>query len=160
MNAKSVFVTTGFAAFLLMPIMCRAQEKKEPDYHKITDQFFATLAQGKAGDAVEYIFRLNPYMARKPDDIAQIKSQVVSLASVLGDYEGQELVLEKPLGTRFVNLTYLAFYDRQPIRLNFQFYKVKDAWLTYSFTYEDRFASELAEAAKAESLESPDRRKK
>ncbi|MGA2630198.1 MAG: hypothetical protein ABSG54_08265 [Terriglobia bacterium] len=160
MNRKRVLVTLGALVMLVPQSVWAGEGNKESDYHTITDRFFAKLADGKASEAVEYLFGLNPYMTRKADDIAQVKSQIVSTASMLGEYEGQELVLERQMGTRFVNLTYLAFYDRQPIRLNFQFYKVKNAWLTYSFTFEDRFASELAEAAKAESLLSPDCRKK
>jgi len=148
---KTKFLALMFAGILFAVLPASGEEaSRKPDYHAITAKFLGLFAQGKVTEAVDDLFGRNPYMSRKADEIAQLKSQVMNMASMMGEYDSHELIVEKSMGKRFVNLTYLAYYNRQPIRLNFQFYKAKDGWVPYTFTFDDNFAAELREAAKAE----------
>ncbi len=124
-------------------------------YNEITERFFLLYEQGKPADAVNYVFGLNPYMSRKADDVQNLRTQLSNMVSLLGEYRGNEKITEKALGSKFVHLVYLAYHDRQPVRFTFQFYKPRDTWMTYTFTFEDRFAAELTEAAKADLISPP-----
>ena len=49
---------------------------------------------------------------------------------------------------RFVHVTYLALYDRQPVRMEFQFYRPKDEWIIYSFSFDVKFDDEVEAMAR------------
>ena len=89
-------------------------------------------------------------MSRKQDEVDTLKRQVTTALGMMGDYLGHELLVEKLLGTRYVFLSYLCFLNRQPMRFNFHSYKPKDSWVTFVFTFDDRFSAELADTAKPE----------
>jgi len=120
---------------------------KGEEYRAIVETFFQKVKEGKPEDGVQYIMGMNPWMARKTDDVEQAKAGIGNLTAMLGEYHGNEMISEKRVGERFVHVTYFAYYDRQPLRFTFQFYKAKDAWMPYFFIYDDRFSSEITAGA-------------
>ncbi len=137
-------------SILLLTCGASAQTAPAEDYHQITSTFFQKLSEKMPGEAVEYVFSFNPWAQRKADEIQNAKSSLANFVSLVGEYQGNELIDEKMLGGRFVNVVYFGYFERQPIRFDFQFYKQKKGWVTYYFYSDDSFSAEMVEAAKAE----------
>lgn len=125
-------------------IILKAQTTTE----EITDQFFKTYKKAPL-EAVDYVFGTNKWMTeRNKDGIDNVKNQLSSFLSLVGDYYGYEKITEKRIGESFKLVSYLVKYDRQPVRFTFVFYKPKDKWQIQNFQYDDNLDDELEEAAK------------
>ncbi len=111
------------------------------------------VSEGKPSDAVQYLFGSNPYVQRKADEIESLKTQLSMLSSQLGAFAGYELISDKSLGTRVKQLTYLAYYDREPLRFILVFYKHKDGWAVHNMSFDENFAAEFADLAKGSPCE-------
>ena len=55
---------------------------------------------------------------------------------------------EKTLGNSLVGFSYIANFDRQPIRFIFVFYKAKDTWKILKINFDMDLDDELAEFVK------------
>lgn len=122
------------------------------DHRATAEKFFQYVAEGKPQEGVDFVFASNPWMARQPDELQKMKNQLHNLTGLVGEYHGHDIVVEDDIAGRFVHVSYLAFYDRQPVRFSFQFYKPKDTWMTYNFKFDTDFDDEMAAAAKLDLL--------
>jgi len=147
MRKKGVFFALVMCLLLAATSQGSAGPEPAPGYRELTEKFFQYVAAGKPEEGVQYLFGLNPWMMRKPDDVDKMKSQVANVTSVMGQYQGYELIVEKSVGERLVHLSYFAYYERQPLRFTLQFYKPKDTWTTYGFNFDDTFNMEMMAAA-------------
>ncbi|MDB5256764.1 MAG: hypothetical protein JWM14_1459 [Chitinophagaceae bacterium] len=120
---------------------------------EVMDKFFKTYQKNKPVDAIEELYSHNPWLARKNDDVEKLKTQFRDLQTLVGEYNGHELLYSRNVKDCFMLTTYLVKYDRQPVRFNFQFYKAKDQWILFSFSYDDSFDDDLESAIKSEILE-------
>lgn len=50
---------------------------------------------------------------------------------------------KEDLENRLVYVSYLALFERQPVRLEFVFYRSKEHWIVYSFSFDDSIDDEL-----------------
>jgi hypothetical protein len=115
----------------------------------IVEVFFSKLQEGKADEAYEYLASQNPIVgATRREDVEKAKAQFLASVKLIGEYRGYELLSEKAASGRFIHFTYFGYFDRQPVRFHFELYKPKDAWLMYSFTFDDKFVEEIRDAAK------------
>ncbi len=87
-------------------------------------------------------------MKSKGDEVAKVRNTFQGMATMIGDFLGDELLVEEHMGQKFVHLNYVVYFDRQPLRFYFQFYKPKDTWVTYAFGFKDDIDDWLAEKAK------------
>ena len=117
-------------------------------YQGEINKFFKLFEAGKKSEAVNSIYRTNPWMDSAQDAIINIKNQLQSLDKLVGNYNGKEKVGELDVRGRFVHITYLALYDRQPVRMEFQFYRPKDEWIIYSFSFDVKFDDEVEAMAR------------
>lgn len=124
--------------------ICSASE-----YEQKIEKFVSMLKAGKSAEAVDYIYSGNPWLARAADAVQNVKSQVVSLNKLVGNLKNHEKLQEVTAGGRFVHLTYLAAYERQPIRFRFEFYKPENTWIIFSFSLDDKLDDDLEAAANA-----------
>ncbi|GAA4292956.1 hypothetical protein [Aestuariibaculum suncheonense] len=116
---------------------------------EITDTFFKTFKNEGASKAIDELYKSNSWITRNADAISNLKSQLEGLnKDYVGEYYGNEKINSKSLGSSFVHLSYMAKYDRQPLRFIFQYYKPKDTWMIYSFSFDAKISEELAESAK------------
>src|SRR6056297_1344890 len=92
-------------------------------YQAQIDSFFSLLEAGKLTDAVQEIYSTNPWMKNKTEDIKQVSQRLDKFSQVIGDYCGAEHLVETKIKDRFVYVVYLALYERQPLRMNFAFYR-------------------------------------
>lgn len=143
-------ITKLFFCLLLIATIniVKAQTPEE-----MMDSFFKTYQKNKPVEALEELYSHTPWLERIKDDVEKLKSQFRDLKTLVGEYNGHELLYKKNVKDCFVLATYLVKYERQPIRINFEFYKPKDKWVLYSFSYDDSFDDDLEKALKYEILE-------
>lgn len=122
------------------------------NYQTEIDEFFELYQAGKISDAVDSIYDTNKYVSSIPDQILNIKNQLTSLKGLVGEINNIGKIDTYNVGENFVHVTYLVTYDRQPIRYEFQFFKVKSGWRIYSFSFDDDLTNEISELARKAAL--------
>ncbi|MEZ7491196.1 hypothetical protein QO198_06475 [Pseudoalteromonas distincta] len=136
-----------FAALLLLSSGVSAN-----NYQEEVDKFFELYADEKTSDAVDSIYASNKYVSSIPDQVKQIKTQLSSLDDLVGEINFISKVSDYKVGELFVHVTYLVTYDRQPIRFEFQFFKVKEGWRIYSMSFDDNIDEDIKELARKAAL--------
>lgn len=135
---------------LLSTLSLQAQENPE----KIIQDFFKNYGDKGASEAVDKLYATNPWTTRIQDGINNVKTQLERFdEELVGKYHGFEKLTSKKLGESYVLYSYLIKFDRQFIRLTFQFYKPQNEWRLASFKFDDSFDDEIEEAAKLYYLE-------
>ena len=115
----------------------------------IIDNFFRNYETHGPSLAVDKLYETNPWTNRIQDAINNIKTQLVRFdEELVGEYYGYEELVVKKLGDSYELHSYFLKFDRQFLRLTFQFYKPKDDWRLSSFQFDDKFDEEIEEAAK------------
>ena len=115
---------------------------------EIVDKFFKIYSSGEIDSSIDFIASTNPWMERATDSLENLKSQLRSLENMLGDYYGYNLMAEKTLGNSLIGISYIAKFDRQPIRFIFLFYKAQDKWRIQKINFDMDLDDELAEFVK------------
>ncbi len=124
------------------------------DYHPVIDTFFQKVQEGEGEEAIEYIFATNPWIDPQSDAVVNLKSQFTQLPDLVGQYNDHQLLVEKVVAERFAYVAYFVAYDRQPIRFEFEFYKSKEEWLGYSFSFDAELDTEIENSGRQEALRS------
>lgn len=106
-------------------------------------KFYELYEKGKKVEAVDSIYSTNPWMSSAADSIHQIKTQLENIEEIVGNYNGKVLIDETSIKDRFVHVTYMTLYDRQPVRMEFQFYRPEEDWIVYSFSFDINFDDEV-----------------
>ncbi|WOH36407.1 hypothetical protein RI844_13620 [Thalassotalea fonticola] len=122
------------------------------DYQSEIDEFFELYKNGKINEAVDSIYKSNKYVSSIPDQIINVKNQLSSLKGLVGEINNIGKIDTYAVGDDFVHVTYLVTYDRQPIRYEFQFFKVKQGWRVYSFSFDDELTGEIKVLARKSAL--------
>lgn len=122
------------------------------DYQSEIDGFFALYKAGKSNEAVDFIYKSNKYVSSIPDQVKNVKTQLAALQGLVGDIHNIGKIDTYTVGDNFVHVTYLVTYDRQPIRYEFQFFKVKQGWRVYSFSFDDDLTGEVSALARKSAL--------
>lgn len=117
-------------------------------YQDEIDAFFALFDEQKMDQAVDRIYATNSYVSAIPDQVQNIKNQLGSLGGLMGRYHGAVKIDEYMVKGRFVQVTYLVTYERQPLRFEFQFFKAGDNWKIYSFSFDDDIDEAIEAAAR------------
>lgn len=112
------------------------------------DKFFSLYEAGKFNEAVDAIYATNKWMDQKSDDIHNVKVQLQNLNSLVGDYHGKVKLGEHGLTDRLVYVSYMVLYERQPVRMEFMFYRPVNDWIIYSFSFDDEIDGELVSAGR------------
>ena len=122
------------------------------DYQTEIDDFFKLYKSGKVNEAVDSIYRTNKYVSSMPDQIKNVKTQLSALGGLVGEINNIGEIDTFFVGDNFVHVTYLVTYDRQPLRYEFQFFKVKQGWRVYSFSFDDGLTDDIASLAREAAL--------
>ena len=146
MIKRMSLVMVIFAVILLSSagiMRCDATE-----LHDRVESFFKQVNDGKVSEAVDFIYSDNPWMNRAADAIQNIKTQMLNLDQIVGKYCAHKKLIEKVVAERFIYISYFVAYERQPLRFEFEFYKPKDKWMIYSFSFDDKIDLEVEESAR------------
>ncbi len=139
------------ASFLAcMSLLAMGQSSPE----QIVKNFFQDYATKTPQETLENLYAHMPSANRVGDAIDKLRAQFGGLKDLVGAYIGYDLITKKDLVDRFSIYTCLVRYERQPVRFTFQFYRPKDQWVVYGFSYDDSFGDELEEATKIYNLKS------
>jgi hypothetical protein len=117
----------------------------------ISKKFFEVYAS-KPMDAIDYIFSGMKLNKQVSDDITAIKKNLKVTIDQGGAYNGYELITEKSVGGSLKLISYMARYDKQPVRFIFIYYKPKDTWKIYTFQFNTNLDDELTNAASVDLL--------
>ncbi|WP_371187322.1 hypothetical protein [Thalassotalea maritima] len=124
------------------------------DYQDEIDSFFELYQQDQINEAIDFIYRSNQYITTTSEQVSNRKTQLSTLKSLVGKIHHIDKIDTYKVGDNFVHITYLVIYDRQPIRYEFQFFKITDSWKIYSFAFDDHVTIEIAELARKAALSS------
>ena len=117
----------------------------------ITANFFIEYQKDPLA-AYGKLFSRNKWMASQQSTIETNKIKLKDLLDQLGSYHGVEFITEKQAGPSYILKSFLAKYDRQPVRFTFILYKPKDTWLLQNVIWDVDIDEELKEAAKIDRL--------
>lgn len=130
---------------ILFSIQIYSQEQPQ----EIIEKFFKTYESTGPSNAIDEIYETNPWRNKIQDAIDNIKTQLESFdVDLVGKYYGYEKLATKKLGDSFELDSYFIKFDRQFLRLTFEFYKPNKEWRLYSFKFDDSFDQEIEEAAR------------
>jgi len=141
-----------FTIALLAMLMCGTASAADGQagYEPLIQKFFKKFEAGNINEAIDELYSTNKWAEQQRDMVQNIKTQFAGLGGLVGQYRGRELVGTTTIGGRLVHVTYLALYDRQPLRFEFQLYKPQDAWIIYSFSFDANLSDELEASSRAE----------
>ena len=126
-------------------IIYGSEIKAQTDHMDIVDEFF-TLYAIDPMKAFDYAFATNKWMERNQDAVDNLKNQFNNLLPLIGNYRGYELIVEKSIGDNLKMASFMARYERQPIRLTFVFYRPHKTWQVQNLKYDDRLSNEIEES--------------
>lgn len=132
-----------FAIILTTSISSYSQET--PD--EIIKKFFDTF-QNNTDKALDDIYSTNVWTAQMTDAITSLKKMIKSYPTEMGKYHGHDLITKQKCTERFVLYSYMARYDRQPMKFVFEFYKPNDKWILFSFNSSPDVDDDVENAAK------------
>jgi hypothetical protein len=135
---------------LLFVCTVRAQVQQQTPAD-ISKKFFEIYA-AKPNDAIDYIFSGMKLTKQVNEDITAIKKNLKMTIDQDGAYYGYELITEKSIGSTLKLISYMAKYDKQPVRFIFIYYKPADKWKIYTFQFNTNLDEELTSAAGADQL--------
>jgi hypothetical protein len=119
----------------------------------VTTTFFSEYKKD-ALTAYLNLFLNNKWMSSQQSTIETNKIKLKDLLDQLGEYNGYEFITEKQAGPSYILKSFLAKYDRQPVRYTFILYKPQDIWQLQNVIWDVDFDEELKEAAKIDRLRS------
>lgn len=129
-------------------VRAQAQQQTPAD---ISKKFFEIYA-AKPNDAIDYIFSGMKLTKQVNEDITAIKKNLKMTIDQDGAYYGYELITEKNIGSTLKLMSYMAKYDKQPVRFIFIYYKPADKWKIYTFQFNTNLDEELTSAAGVDQL--------
>lgn len=128
--------------------LASAASAQEAGYQAEIDAFFRRFAAGERNEAVDKLYANNSWIAIDGDGVRNIKSQFEGIGEIVGEYTGNTKIGELMVGDRLVHVTYLALFERQPLRFEFQYYRPRDSWMIFSFEFDADFDDDLQAEAR------------
>jgi len=131
-------------AFVLcsMCFMSFAQSDSLNSPEKICDHFFF-LMQDNSDNAVDFLFSTNPFfdLANMPQ-LDEIKGKLNKLF-YFGNMHGWDFSSKRELSPNLSQYIYIARYTRQPIKVEFNFYKPDKRWQIQTFRFDEDFKNDF-----------------
>ena len=147
---RVINLARAFALVTVLMCASASAANGEVGYEPLIQKFFKKFEAGNMNEAIDELYTTNKWAEAQRDLIQNIKTQFAGVGGLVGQYRGRELVGTTNIGGRLVHVNYLALYDRQPLRFEFQFYKPQDAWIIYSFSFDTKISDELEASARAD----------
>ncbi|MFN7236091.1 MAG: hypothetical protein ACK5WO_06630 [Cyclobacteriaceae bacterium] len=139
---------TCFFAFITIVISCSTGEKEihvDPEIIKLEESFIEKFKQN-SGDAIDFLTATNKWIGSV--EMNFLKSKLDSITPELGKFQGFELISFRGIGNDYVLRSYLARYERQPLRFNLTFYRPTVRWQLQNIEFDFQIDEELKESAR------------
>lgn len=127
-------------------LFCAATASAE-SYGGIPDKFFGYLAQGKAIEAIDFLYGTNQWAAKNSDQVTNLKGELSKLNGLVGKYLFHELIVEQKVGSRYAHLIYLVGYERQPLRFEIKVYKASNEWRFQGVSFDTKITDDIEKLA-------------
>ncbi len=127
-----LFFTVFFAAIIV--------GFAQTGYDSIPKFFFQVFEQKGSDAAIDYIYATNKYISGNIAANLKVKSELKKIVSLIGKYRGHELISEKFIGKSYVQMSFLAKFDRQPLKFTFILYKPDKVWQLQKLQFDDKVA--------------------
>lgn len=99
------------------------------DARKVADDAMAAIGAGSVEPAIAQLRPQFLLPAAEADAmVAQVNSQFRSVGDRYGAARGFDFIRQETAGESLIRLTYIARYERAPIRWRFVFYKADKGW--------------------------------
>jgi hypothetical protein len=142
-------ITLCFVFLLIISIPGHSQDN--PD--DLIKRFFDTF-QSNTDKALDDIYATNVWTSEMKDAINSMKKTIKNYPGEMGKCYGFELITKQKCTERFFLYSYMARYDRQPMKVVFEFYKPNDKWILYSLNFSADIDDDV-ELAEKHYLQSP-----
>lgn len=145
-----LFLLLFATASLSMTAPAQAGPVSQAGYHKEIDSFMERMSKYEGAAAVTEVLGQNPWVA--PAALVPLQKALASHKDQLGEYYGHEILDEVQVGDRLAVVTVLARYDRQPVTVEFTYYRPNKKWRIQALNVYADWADRVQEAARERRL--------
>ena len=143
-----LLLTTIVAGAYSQPTSSTVQTASSDDGQELIDRFF-DLYKNKGYDvALKYTLQTNKWISPHGNEMDNLIIKLEKEIRNMGEYLGYEELKSKKITSRYRIISYLAYYQRDPVRFTFALYKSGDGWEITDFTYDFKFDEEVEESIK------------
>ena len=125
-----------------------AMAQGKDDGQELINTFFDLYKNKGYEIALKYTLSTNKWIQPRGDEMNNLIIQLSKEVNVMGEFLGQEEIKSKRIGSRFRIASYLAYYQRDPVRFTFELYKNNMGWEISNFTFDFKFDEEVEESMK------------
>ncbi len=113
----------------------------QTNFDSIPNIFFDIFEQKGSDAAIDYIYATNKYISGNFAASLKVKNELKKVVSLIGKYRGTEVIDTQFIGQSYIRLSYLAKFDRQPLKFNFTMYKPDKKWQLQQLKFDDKVAA-------------------
>lgn len=135
-------------ALLFAAFVSSAMAQAKDDGQELIDNFFDYYKTKGYHIALRYALSTNKWIKPEGSELDGLITTLSKQVDVMGDYLGYEEIRSKTLGSRFRIVSYLVYYQRDPIRFTFELYKNNVGWEISDVAFDTKFDEELEESMK------------
>ncbi|MEM8815073.1 MAG: hypothetical protein AAFX56_09415 [Pseudomonadota bacterium] len=141
---------TGCRLFLVLVFAFANANAEGPDrtYVAKVETFFESVGNGEEQEAIRELPANSPYAEEMSAELENVAFQLSNLGRTLGEYRNHELLIHDVVAERFAYMMFFVAYDRQPLKMEFQFYRPDEDWVFLNYSFSGDLENELVEVAK------------
>ena len=113
----------------------------------LVETFFKVYEEHGSNQAIDSLFSSNKWLVKSKTQVNKTKQDLAESLTLLGNYNGYELISVSKIGENLKHYTYLVRYDRQPLRFSITIYKSSNNWQVQNFNYDYAFIEEINAAS-------------
>lgn len=112
---------------------------------KTVQAFFTQVSQKNVDEAAKVIVGTTDAgsVQNLPEQLKKLRLSLSTLSTSVGDYVGNEQIIEKIIGSRFIHVQYLAYFRQEPVQFKFSFYRYKQEWRVLDFSFNYDFSAQV-----------------
>lgn len=135
-------------ATIMLATSFSANADDEP-YIAHVDRFFESIEAGETDKAVDDLYSSNPWIKDSKSELENLKFQLQNFVRQVGEYRSREILVHRVFVERYSYLLFFVAYDRQPIKMEFHFYRPDEEWVLQKFKFSDEIDDQLVEIAES-----------
>jgi len=129
------FIKITSVLILTLAAFSVSAQELEKTPQEITETFLADVISGNLDQAIERSFSPNLKQILGKN-LNNVKTQVVEVFKVGGEFKGVEFVREEDLSKKVKRLVYFVYTENLPLAFSFYYYKTDGGWDLISFIFD------------------------